>query len=45
MGKKLTYHFYLKDKWNTKPTPINLAINSGGFRKKYGIGESVSPEW
>ena len=45
MAKKLTYHFYLKDKWSTKPTPINLAINSAGFRKKYGIGESISPEW
>ena len=45
MAKKLTYHFYLKDKNSTKPTPINFAVNINGQRKKMGIGESILPQW
>ncbi len=45
MSKKLTYHFYLKNKNSTKPTPINFAVNAGGYRKKMGIGESILPRW
>ena len=45
MAKKLTYHFYLKDKNSTMPTPINFAININGQRKKMGIGESIHPQW
>ena len=45
MAKKLTYHFYLKDKNSTMPTPINFAINVNGQRKKMGIGESILPQW
>ena len=45
MAKKLTYHFYLKDKNSTKPTPINFVLNKGAFRKKIGIGESILPIW
>ena len=45
MAKKLTYHFYLKDKNSTKPTPINFVLNKGSFRKKMGLGESILPLW
>ena len=45
MAKKLTYHFYLKDKNSPKPTPINFAVNINGQRRKLGIGESINPLW
>ena len=45
MAKRISYHFYLKDKNSTKPTPINFVVNKGSFRKKIGIGESILPIW
>lgn len=45
MAKVIKYHFYLKDKNSTKPTPINFSVSAGGMRKKMGIGESIHPQW
>lgn len=45
MAKGIKYHFYLKDKNSHEPTPINIAINKDGYRKKMGIGESIHPYW
>lgn len=45
MAKVVRYHFYLKNKNITKPTPINFSVSAGGMRKKMGIGESIHPQW
>lgn len=45
MTKTLKYHFYLRDKKSTIPTPIFFVFNKGGFRAKKGIGESILPQW
>ena len=45
MSKAVKYHFYLKDKNSSKPTPINFSVSVGGTRKRMGIGESILPQW
>lgn len=45
MAKVIKYHFYLKDKNSSKPTPINFSVCAGGVRKRMGIGESILPQW
>lgn len=45
MAKTLRYHFYLKDKYSSVPTPINFVFNKGTFRKKIGLGENIAPLW
>ena len=45
MAKVIKYHFYLKDKNSSKPTPINFSVSAGGGRKRIGIGESILPQW
>lgn len=45
MAKVIKYHFYLKDRNSTKPTPINFSVSAGGMRKRAGIGESILPQW
>ena len=45
MGKKIVYHFYLKDKNSLEPTPINFSITVANNRKRRGVGESIQPKW
>lgn len=45
MGKKIVYHFYLKDKKSLVPTPINFSIVVANRRKRRGIGESIPKKW
>lgn len=45
MAKALKYHFYLRDRRSNVPTPINFVFRKGTFKRKIGIGESISPMW
>lgn len=44
MAKTIKYHFYLKDKESSVPTPINLVIRKVGHNFKKSTGESILPE-